>query len=204
MKQTIQRWLTTAALMLGMAVPAAAQTGLADDLVIYYDFEETSGSVLVDKAPDGTPTNADVVGLDLSTTVSVTGIFGKAYHKPYDGENFISIDNTPGNAQHDLSLPDALYFGTGPYTISAWIYLPENHTGSLLWGNTDFNAANADPPRQRDGVFSSQHNETLVVPIADNNTTGISGGYVTRIRGWFHLVLTDQQGNQFAHYSMAG
>lgn len=170
--------------------------------MIYYDFEETSGSVLVDKAPDGTPTNADVVGLDLSTTVSVTGIFGKAYHKPYDGENFISIDNTPGNAQHDLSLPDALYFGTGPYTISAWIYLPENHTGSLLWGNTDFNAANADPPRQRDGVFFLRNNnETLGGAYADNNHNRHQWGYVTPIRGWFHLVLTgDQQANQSRMY----
>ena len=105
MRQAIL-WCAVVAAFAAWALPvrsSLAQTDLRTGIVAYYDFEETAGSVLVDRSGGGNLNNADVVDAPPAVSaaevdLTVTGKIGSAVRTPGTHTEFISIDATPGAA----------------------------------------------------------------------------------------------------------
>lgn len=137
------------ALLLASQAPAQLET----DLVVYLNFDETSGTTLADSSGNGL--NADVIGSGV--TLGQTGVAGGAAEVPGTVTDFIVIDDNPGNAASD-ALPAALDL-PAEFSLSVWISFPAapaQATGNNIpMGSCDWGAASA----ARRGVGFIRKNE---------------------------------------------
>lgn len=179
------------------------------DLVLYYDFEETAGSLLNDTSPYGNVNNGDVVGnnMSLQTTESLNTGFSRAYlsngtisgSPTYNNANYIAIDQTPGNATRDASLPADLYFGTGDFTVSCWTNLadPPDGNNQVIWGNVDWNRTQTTG---RDGVTLFRSGSAIPGVYADNAEFRWFFGN-DEADTWNHWVIAGTQGAVRVYYN---
>jgi len=155
----MKKWTTLiSAFILSYAVCNAA---LTDNLLAYYDFEQTGAAGLIDKAPDSVSYNATTAGTWRSGATDATGP-GFAGILDYDPGDGLSDRSTllAGNA---INFADAdndfivVPLGTSElgneFSISAWCYLApggnntsprfhafESSTGwDVTWGNVSGN-----------------------------------------------------------------
>ncbi|MBN1518374.1 hypothetical protein JXA32_17565, partial [Candidatus Sumerlaeota bacterium] len=111
-----------------------------------YDFNETTGVTLEDKAPEGTRNDASVIG-DTLTSRTVTGLIGQAYSKPANLTSYVTADTTADNIDQLYTHPD-IQFGdnaTGTdFTINSWIkvYGPSSG-GKRTMGSVNFNESSS-------------------------------------------------------------
>lgn len=169
-------------------LPATLQGGLTT----YYDFEETSGNSLEDRAPEGTRNDASVVGVGL-TTSSVTGYIGRGYNGPDDAVDYISIDTVVNDTMETSAVADMLFgdAATGTdFSISVWTRQLQSATAAgRSLGNIDF--GQSWPNRSGVGILSDG-NDTVRFRIhvlnegVDNSGTPWD---MTDLE-WYHMVVT--------------
>ena len=109
---------------LAVSISTEVTPALTSDLVVYYDFEETTGNVFVDKSASTNINSASVIGrtIDLATEAGVVG--SSAYRSTLGAADFVSIDGTADGVL-DQSLPTDMQFGdqaTGTdFTLAFWV-----------------------------------------------------------------------------------
>lgn len=195
-------------------VIARVLADVTNGLVLYYDFEETSGNVVVNKAPGGSAANnGDVIGASLAQqTVQSFNGFGHAYRAsepgaapPFNNQNYIAIDGNL-NGIRDNSLPADLHFGKRDFAVAVWVFLEREHegsTGQAIFGSFDWNrSAEAGGMRDGIGLYRNEHGHML--PSIYVNSTGfgvgeyrwyLGDGSGNNVGKWTHWVITGGQGD---------
>lgn len=187
-------------------VDAAVLGGVGSGLTTYYDFNANTGSVVDDISTEGNDNDGDVIGntLDAQTIASLNAGFGLAYRasepgaaNPYNNANYIAIDGNL-NGTRDASLPTDLYFGTGNFAVSCWVYLEVADDGNqAIFGNVDWNRS-AEGGGTRDGITLFRNGQMIPAIYADSTGFGVgeyrwfTGG--NDIGQWNHWVITGGPG----------
>lgn len=176
---------------------------ITQDLVIFYTFDETSGSIAYDTSGSANVNNGDICGDDMSVATA-EGVIGSAYYSPQTADDYVSIDATSGNATLDSSCVEDLLFNSSSaiqFSIGSWIKFDEAATdGQIVMGNIDF-GRNITDDRDGFGMFRNEvSSQGLIVRLYADDEEWVYDEDVyatfTNDDVWeYHLVTVDLQGD---------
>lgn len=141
---------------------------LTDNLVMFYKFNETSGTTATDSVGDND-------GVITGVTIDETGLVDKCYYF-----------NSGGATDEYVTIPDAdsLSFGSGAFSIEVWVK-PDNNFGYIL---NKYNETTTDLEYRlyvQSGTiqFFIYTDASNRIGVADNATYSAAGG-------WQQVVVT--------------
>jgi hypothetical protein len=149
------------ALVLGIFMFNFASAALIDDLIPYWNFDETNGTVLVDQ-------NSVYNGTNNGATVGETGILDKAYDFEDTESDYVSV----GNFQNFVN------FKNGSFSI--WVNIESYSSFAFVFEH--FNIADND----RFYVGATSTGNGLNFALGNSGTAT----YATSTGAWHHIVGT--------------
>ena len=152
-------YLVCFVLVLGIAGNASA------DLVAHWSFDDGSGTIVKDVSGNGND------GTLQGDPQWVAGKYGAALE--FDGDDFVDFGN-----------PDVLNFGTGDWTITAWIKTTQTDRGTIFANGGDNSGG------VRYTFATHEANDDRMTLTTDDNSTKVQaqGGTVVIDGQWYHVA----------------
>ncbi|MCX7046625.1 MAG: BNR-4 repeat-containing protein [Candidatus Sumerlaeota bacterium] len=175
---------------------------IRENMVVYFTFDESSGTIVYDHSGSANINDGDVVGEDMAGARR-SGLIGGAYHSDASTDtNFVVIDNAPGNAALDASARSDLMFGNAAsgtdFSWAVWTRFFSQPVGNeIIMGNTDF-----VPNDQRSGAsffrnaaqYFARMNAGAFASASPQQTVTLTTGT------WHHFAGTFDRNGQAIFY----
>ena len=175
---------------------------LLDNLVIYYDFEQTSGNRIDDKSSSANANHADVIGQNLAAA-SAAGVIGNAYSKPATDTDYAVIDASPGNGAHDSTSAADLLFGNQPagtdFTIACWVDTTNVADTARPFQNIDWNLSGGSALRSGIGLYRNSSSNWHYRVHYTGNTSGSDMGN-GQLTGWQYFTIVGDRNGSVRYY----